>query len=436
MTTTPQRLLLQSGAIYTPDRPGATAMLTAGDQVVWVGDDADARAHIDGADLVVDLRGRLVTPGFVDAHVHLSKTGFALQSVDLGTASSRDEALQLIEAHAAADRGSVVFAHGWDDTTWPETGAFTAAELDVVVAGRMAYVSRVDGHSAVVSLALLASDPSIEQRDGWQGDGLVSRDAHHAARGVVDDLWTDEERSAALLLALRSAAASGLTEVHEMNAPHIAPYSDADLVASLRSRYALPEVVSYWGAMLGGDHADAPVAGFAGDLCVDGAIGSRTAAVSAPYADDDSDGFLYLDSESVHTHVLGCADRGLQAGFHVIGDRAVETVLRGFRTNRQIGRHRGLLGSGFGTLADDGRVRCGQDGAMTLLAHDEPPPVETLNPGGASNLFLIADHAGCASLRPSARWAWMKRNEGAISAGTSASPASPATLPRPSMHRR
>ena len=326
----PARVLLRGGSVYSPEHPSATAMLTVGETVAWIGDDSEAASHVDLADLVVELDGALVTPGFVDAHVHLAKTGLALQTLDLGTAVGVTDALDRLAEYAKRHVGAVLVAHGWDDSEWPDARPFTGAELDRSVGDRVAYVSRVDSHSAVVSSALVDLEPGIRDLAGWRGDGGVERDAHHAARAVVDSLWSDPERRQALLLALREAARVGITSVHEVNAPHISPYDDARLISALRREHPLPEVVGYWGALLGGEHPDAVgLAGFAGDLCVDGAIGSRTAALRAPYLDADGAGHLYLDDVQVRDHLVWCTERGLQAGFHVIGDRGVDTVVSG-----------------------------------------------------------------------------------------------------------
>ncbi len=272
-----------------------------------------------------------MTPGFVDAHVHLAATGFALQSVDLSGTESLKEALDLLSRAGATLTGPVLFAHGWDETTWAEGRAPTAVELDRAVGGVLAYIARVDAHSAVVSSALARRSPDVAGLDGWRGDGLVERDAHHAMRLVVDELRSPRDRRSALEAALRQAARQGITCVHEVNAPHIAPFSDFAAIRALAGDMALPEVVPYWGALDGTGAADGDaVIGFAGDLCVDGAIGSRTAAMVDPYADADTSGYLYLDARQVADHVVSCTRRGKQAGFHVIGDRATRVVVDGF----------------------------------------------------------------------------------------------------------
>jgi predicted amidohydrolase YtcJ len=311
-------------------------MLTVDGNVAWVGDDGTASGYADDVDLVVPLHGRLVTPGFVDAHTHLAATGFALQSVDLSQTTTLDQALDLLSRSSSSSSGPLLFGHGWDETRWPEGRAPTAAQLDRAVGARVAYVARVDAHSAVVSTALLDRCPEIVELDGWRGDGVVERDAHHAVRRSVDGLRTTADRKHALETALLRAASRGITCVHELNAPHIAPFDDFRTIREIATDCAVPEVIPYWGELLGTEPGDGAVFGFAGDLCADGAIGSRTAAMVEPYADADTSGHLYLDSDQIRDHVVACTRRHKQAGFHVIGDRATQVVVDGFTKAAQV----------------------------------------------------------------------------------------------------
>jgi predicted amidohydrolase YtcJ len=324
------RTLLLGGTVATPAHPRATAMLVVDGVVAWVGDDASAAARED-VDTVVDLGGRLVAPGFVDAHTHLASTGFALVSADLTGCRDRDEALDRLAAFASRHDGSVVCGHGWDETRWEDARWPAIDEVDRAVGGRPAYVARVDSHSALVSSALVAVAPEISAAPGWSDDGRVERDAHHAARAAVDRLRTDDDRREAIERALANAASVGITSVHELNAPHIAPATDFDLIDELRARGGIPDVVGYWGAPLDGATGGIRVNGRAGDFCVDGAIGSRTAALLAPYADADTSGHLYVDASQVRDHVVACTEADIQAGFHVIGDRALAEVTSGMR---------------------------------------------------------------------------------------------------------
>jgi hypothetical protein len=321
MTTT----LLRRGTVYTPTDPFATAMLVADDRVAWVGSEGAAASHADGVDRVVDLAGALVTPAFVDAHVHTTETGLALDGVDLAGTRSLAEALDRLAAHARARPGTALAGSGWDEGTWPEGRPPTAAELDRATRGAVVYLSRVDVHTAVVSPALVAARPDLRALPGWEGDGLVRRQAHDAARRFSRDTIGSSRRRGLQLAALRRAASVGIGCVTELAAPHINSAEDVQSLRALAAEEALPDLLVYWGAEGGVDELPGLGAlGAAGDLCVDGTVGSRTAALSAPYLDRPGErGYLYLDQERAVDHVVACTQSGVQAGFHVIGDDAV-----------------------------------------------------------------------------------------------------------------
>jgi predicted amidohydrolase YtcJ len=322
--------LLRRGRVWAADRPGATAVVVRDGLVEWVGDEAGAERLADDADQVVELEGRLVTPAFVDAHAHVAATGLAAVSLDLSPSASVADALTRLERYARAASGEVLLGFGWDETRWPESRPFTRAEVDRAVGGRVAYLARVDVHSAVVSTAFVERAPQICTTDGWHPDGRVERAAHHLARDLSNDLVTSGQRRDAIRQGLRAAAAAGIGCVHEMGAPHLSRPADFATIAELSADEVLPVVVPYWGELDGvAMAAELGCVGAAGDLCVDGALGSRTAATSTPYADADTYGALYLSREQVRDHTLACTRAGLQAGFHCIGDRAVAETIAG-----------------------------------------------------------------------------------------------------------
>lgn len=357
--------LYRGGAIYSPADPFAEAMLVVGGTVAWIGSDAAAAAHVDAADELIELGGALITPAFVDAHAHTTETGLALTGVDLTAAESVDAVLALVEA--TARRGSdPILGHGWDERGWPEGRPPTRSELDRAGAGRQVYLARVDVHSAVVSTAL-AQRHGLADLPGWSDTGWVQREAHHAARALTRQGLGRGERQRMHEVALTAAAAAGIGCLHEMSAPHIAPTGDlGELLAMVEAsrhqpdRPALPDVIAYRGALAGDDvdavrlvaELDLPpghrLAGLAGDLCVDGSVGSRTAAMRSPYADCDTHGHAYLSAQQVADHVAACTRAGMQAGFHVIGDAAVDVVVDGLREAADVvgaaalrgGRHR------------------------------------------------------------------------------------------------
>ncbi|QMW64655.1 amidohydrolase family protein [Mumia sp. ZJ1417] len=335
MSATPGRVLhrgLRVGGL-----PHLVALAVEDGALAWVGPDAESAAWADGADEVVMMPGVLVTPGFVDAHVHLEMTGHAMRGLDLAGSRSRVEALQRLAAHVSRVDDLVVHGHGWDDSDWHD-GSLTGADLDRAAEGRAVYLARVDAHSAVVSAALVTRVPALRGLDGWQGDGRIERDAHHLVRGYLETVPDLGDRKASIATALRAAAAAGIVSVHEQAAPHIVPLDDLASIRALSAERVLPHVVTYWGEAGAFEAArEHGVTGLAGDLNVDGSLGSHTAALHAPYDDDPTtSGHLYLDADAVCAHVVACTRGGLQAGFHVIGDRGSEALVAGLRQARDI----------------------------------------------------------------------------------------------------
>lgn len=377
-----RRTLLRRGVVHTPAHPHATALATANGVVSWAGDEAGADSLAAAADEVIDLDGALVTAAFVDSHVHLAQTGLAATSLSLHGVRHRDEAIRALAEHAGRRGDAVLLGFGWDEAGWPDPVPPTRFELDRAGGGRPVYLARTDMHSAVVSSALVERFPTIATAAGWDVDGRVERDAHHQARVAADTLVTRGMREDAIRRALRTAAEQGIGLVHEMGAPHLSQLSDFACLDHIASSQALPDVARYWGELEAYDVAhDIGALGLAGDLCVDGAIGSRTCALEQPYADaPDARGHLYLEPEQLHEHLVGCTRAGLQAGFHVIGDRALRLVVE-------------ALGS---AAAEVGRpALCA---ARHRLEHVEMPD--------AAALSVLGDLGVVASVQPAFDAAW------------------------------
>jgi predicted amidohydrolase YtcJ len=327
-------VIFVGGRVYAPDQPGATAVVTGGSLISFVGSDDAARRAARGQ-TVVDLRGRLVTPAFVDAHVHLIQTGQAMAGLGLQDVTSRDDAVDRVASYARHHPNvQIIVGHGWDERAWPEPLPPTRAELDRAAGGVAVYLARVDVHSAVVSSTLLDQLPGVTKAIGYRADGLLTREAHHLCRGSLDRLFTDQERRSAARAALRAAVAQGVAAVHELGGPHLGPIEDLTRVREVAIELGVG-VTTYWGELATEPTLEwarrAGVAGLAGDLCIDGAIGSRTAALSVPYADAETCGARYLSERQITDHVIACTQAGLQAGFHCIGDDAVAAAVAGLR---------------------------------------------------------------------------------------------------------
>ncbi|KGM11724.1 amidohydrolase [Cellulomonas carbonis] len=332
--------LYRNGVVHSPADPFAEAVLVADGRVAWLGAEDSVHTVLDGADEVVDLDGALVTPAFVDAHVHLLETGLALGTVDLGVGAgvrSLADALDLVAAAARRTEGGVpVLGHGWDETAWPEGRPPTRAELDRASGGAPVHLMRVDVHSAVVSTAM-AHDAGCVGLPGWREDGLLTGQAHERARASTRDVG-DLAREGLYRRALGAAAAAGVVAVHEHSSPSLDTRVGLALALALTADAgsALPLVVGYRAeACRTVEDARELLAavpgltGIGGDLTVDGSLGSRTAALREPYADAPGSGALSLDADAVEAHLLAVTAAGAHAAFHAIGDRALDAVLAG-----------------------------------------------------------------------------------------------------------
>jgi predicted amidohydrolase YtcJ len=320
--------LYLNGRLVGAAEPSASALLIGDDgRVSWVGDDT---AGVERPGLArVDLHGAFLAPAFVDAHVHATSTGLALTGLDLRAAGSLAEALRAIETAARAGRGRPLLGGGWDETRWPERRPPTAAELDRASYGGVVYLARVDVHSALASSALLAAVPSVRLAAGFDASGWVRGPAHDAVRAAAQSAITGAQRRDAQRAALRRAAELGIVAVHEMAGPVISSAEDLRALIELSRGEPLPDVVGYWAELFGIEAAlDLGAVGAAGDLFCDGSLGSHTAALSEPYADrPETAGSLRFATADLAEHIAQCAEAGLQAGFHAIGDAAVDQVL-------------------------------------------------------------------------------------------------------------
>ncbi|MFJ3406900.1 amidohydrolase [Promicromonospora sp. NPDC090134] len=391
-------ILYRNGVVHSGADPFAEAILVDDGVVAWLGADDTAAGLAARADRVIDLDGALVTPGFVDAHAHVLETGLSADSVDLtpaGGVHSLADALAALHQGArklaAADPSGeqVLLAFGWDEQAWPERRAFTRQELDAACAGRPVYAARVDVHSAVISSAL-AARAGIERDPAWTGmglagsgwsdapadTGLVTADLHHTVRDVAHAL-SPERRTRLYRETLAAWAARGVVSVHEMSGEHLdtraglaelyalsADSVTADALAG-PDALALPHLAAYRGELCAtADDARALLAelpfltGIGGDLNVDGSIGSRTAAMRSPYSDLPTDpssgsfagaltnpdgspwtGNLYLTADQIANHLSAVQSArgttGVQAAFHVIGDRAMDEMVLGLQIAAQ-----------------------------------------------------------------------------------------------------
>jgi predicted amidohydrolase YtcJ len=348
----PADLVLLGGTILTmdPAAPTARAVAIRGGRIVAVGDDATARAWIGRDTKVIELGGRGVTPGLVDAHVHIHGLGEALEALDLRGETEAAIAAKVAAAAAAGGAEPWIVGRGWDQNLWPGQAFPTAATLDRAAPGRPVALERVDGHALWVSSAALAA-AGIDERTRDPDGGKLERDGRGRPTGVLIDnamlLVTEQMpeptaavRTRRILRGAEAAIAAGLTGVHEMGIDD----ATVDAYRALADQGRLPiRVTAYLEGTPAAAEAlrdriadvdragDAPFALVGMKLFADGALGSRGARLLAPYADAPGQLGLWVTEPATLTRAVEAATTaGWQVAVHAIGDAGVRATLDAF----------------------------------------------------------------------------------------------------------
>lgn len=353
-TPLPARTLYTNAAVFTADGAPAEAFVVEGSQFIHVGDDAGSRIAAGKGAVEVELEGRFVLPGFVDAHTHLLMTGQALQKVQLRDAASLAELQQRLRDAAAASDALRILGAGWLHSALDGQPP-TRQLLDAAVPDRPVYLDANDLHSVWVNSAALAElgiakdtpDP-IGGRIG-RAPGTGEADGMLYETAVQQIIWpalaaqaTDQDRDAQLEEAFANYLAVGVTSAVDM------AVQDDDLAAFRRAMErrngTLPIRVK--GHLLVARHEAesdnlaqvAKAAWLAAELhndwlqicgiklMVDGVIDSCTAAMKEPYADGSSAEPVW-DRASLTPVVIAADAAGLQIALHAIGDEASDIAL-------------------------------------------------------------------------------------------------------------
>jgi len=342
-------VIFVNGDIYTQATPArAQAIADRDGRIVAVGSNDEIRKLKGAHTRVVDLGGHFVMPGFNDSHVHLEEAGLELQSVDLRGTMSLQQMQQLIAAAAkAVAPGEWLVGGGWDHTVWPDGKLPTRQDLDSITGNHPAVFSRVDGHIAVANTAALKAGGVTAQTQAPEG-GKIDHDANgeptgilrETARGLVESKIpppTAARRRRAAELALADAARWGITSAQDNSSWDIfLVYEDLELEGKLTLRIsewlAFDDPVSLLETQRAHHSANDPMLhtamlkGF-----MDGSLGSRTAALLAPYTDDPGDsGLARYEPDKLNRMAVERAVAGFQIGFHAIGDRAAQMALDAF----------------------------------------------------------------------------------------------------------
>jgi predicted amidohydrolase YtcJ len=350
-------LAIVNAKVWTGDRrrPWADAVLVRGDRIAIVGSSAEVKKHAGGNVLTIDARGMMMTPGFIDAHVHFLEGGLALASVQLRDARTPEEFIDRIRRFAATvPPGTWILNGDWDHTNWG--GALPDRRwIDSVTPNNPVWINRLDGHMNLAnSLALRAAKIDRDTRDVV--GGTIVRDAAGEPTGILKDNAQElmsraiPEPSAAMSrraldAAMTYVAERGVTSVHHMGSwSDLAIFEQAHAAGTLRTRISAAVPLATWSrlrdtvAARGRGDAWLRVGGLKG--FVDGSLGSHTAAMLAPFTDAPTDsGFFVSTPDDLYAWTSAADAAGLQPIVHAIGDRAIRTQLDLFeRVARENGR--------------------------------------------------------------------------------------------------
>jgi len=341
--------IIVNAVVHTmdPAQPLAEAVALYGNRIVAVGSTNDIRKLAGPNTRTIDAKGRLLLPGFNDAHTHFLSGGFQLSSVDLRDANSPQEFAARIKAFAEKlPKGRWVTGGDWDHERWPDAKLPTRELIDSFTQDIPVFVNRLDGHMALAnSLALKLAGVTRETVD--PPGGVIVRDKSGEPTGILKDaaqsfVWkvvspsTFEEKLEAARAATNYAAQLGVTSIQDMSAgDDVGVYQTLLDRGELKTRiYAVSPLPAWERLARTGVRAHfgsemLRVGGLKG--FADGSLGSTTALFYEPYRDDPSTSGIAGDEmypEGVMLKRVSEADRaGLQVMIHAIGDRANDLIL-------------------------------------------------------------------------------------------------------------
>jgi predicted amidohydrolase YtcJ len=343
-------LIVTNAAVYTVDKQHskAEAVAVIGDRIVAVGSRSDIDLWRGPKTEVIDAGGKLLLPGFNDAHLHFIQGGAQLEQVQLTDAVTLEEFAKRISAQVKkTPKGEWILGGRWDETKWPKSELPTKDLVDPGTGNIPIFVERYDGHEALANSAAMKR-AGVDAKTPDVLGGVIVRDASGNPTGVFKDAamsliykvippMTHEQRLRAARAAMKHAASLGVTSVQHMNPEFadVSAYSELAEKGELTTRiYAVPMETDWrdqakvgirraWGSSslrLGA------VKGYA-----DGSLGSRTAYMFEPFTDDPGNRGLLSDEMhppgAMRDRLMQADAAGLQLRVHAIGDRAISMIL-------------------------------------------------------------------------------------------------------------
>lgn len=339
-----------NGKIYTLDerKPFAEAIAVKGERILFMGSNEKVKEKIGEGTKVIDLYGKTVVPGFIDAHVHFFSYGSSLKELNFVGTKSISEILEIVKKNLPNyKKGEWITGHGWDHEDWEKKEFPTYKEISEITPENPVYFTRVDGHAGWANKKAMEIAGITKETKDPPG-GKIIRDERGEPTGVFIDSAQDliekhippkskEWKKDAILKAQEECIKLGLTEVHEAGTPEdiLEIYRELLKEGKLKLRiYAMLSGVEHFERYIG----KAPVIREGGKLTVrsvklfmDGALGSKGAALFEPYSDDPGNyGLLLMDENKLYEITKKALKNGYQVCVHAIGDKANFLVLNAF----------------------------------------------------------------------------------------------------------
>ncbi|MBV9085977.1 MAG: amidohydrolase, partial [Acidobacteriaceae bacterium] len=350
-------MIVTNSKVWTvdPKHPKAEAVAVIGQRIVAVGTAAEIDSWRGPETKMIDGRGRLLLPGFNDAHVHFLDGGLDLERINLKDARSREEFARRIGDRAKRRPGRWILGGNWDESQWNPPQLPTKELIDPFTGDTPVLVSRYDGHMALANSAALKL-AGITKETGDPSGGVIMRDHDRNPTGILKDSainlmdqavppLTHDERLRAIRRALKYAASVGVTSVQEMGSPgedlarNIEIYEELAEKGELTVRMYVAPMLDGWadqakvGIRRGFGSAYLRVGAVKG--FVDGSIGSSTAYMFQPYSDNPKSRGLLTDEmrpvSKMRERLTGADKAGLQICLHAIGDAAISSALDMFQ---------------------------------------------------------------------------------------------------------
>ena len=358
-------LIFHNATIYTADdaRPRAEAIAINGDRITAVGSSADILKSRGASTRVIDARGAAILPGLHDSHGHFTGLGASLQVLRLRGTASWEQIVGMVRRRAASARpGEWIQGRNWDQNDWPVKEFPNHEMLSNAAPNNPVYLTRVDGHAAMVNKAAMEAAGLTKDTKDPEG-GRIMRDARGNPTGVLVDKamglvsgsiprLSPAQLEEQILLADAEARKLGLTTVHDAGANTETVDAYKRLIDAGKLQTRLYVMLRGPMAMLTPYFDKGPIANYgnhhlavrAVKISADGALGSRGAALLEPYSDEPGNsGLLVNPPEEVYAQTLAASKAGFQMCVHAIGDRANRMVMDTFeRVQKEVPGSRDL----------------------------------------------------------------------------------------------